>query len=239
MGFFSDLTGKTSANAANALAGRNADQLRSSYGNANNYATTGYDKSMGFYSPYAESGNAANTAYSNALGLNGQAAREKQFNEGYVNDPAGTYRTNATQTAMTNLLRKYNAGGSGVNSGAAMYGVGRLNMERFDRDWGDYLNRLQGMQGQGLQVAGQQAGLTSGYYGGMADRAIGLGNALVSNDTNATMAANNARQQGVNNLLAGAGTIIGAGTRFATGGGFSGGRGTPWVNPDNGLVWGG
>ena len=231
MGLFSSLLGKDSAQAATALGERNRGQLTSSYGQANDYAKQGYDTQMGFYKPYAEYGLSGQTAYANTLGLNGQDARNRQFQEGYVNDPALAYRTQGTQTAMSNLLRKYNAGPSGVNSGAAMYGVGRLNMDRFDQDWGDYRSRLMQLGQQGLGVAGAQAGVAGQYYGGMADRSIGLGNALVSNDTNATMAANNAQQQGINNLLSIGGMIVGGGTRMATGGGFKlsrfGGGGAP------------
>jgi len=240
MAFFSSLLGKDSARAATQLGERNAGQLRSSYGQADSYAKQGYDAQQGYYKPYAEAGNAAHTAYNNTLGLNGQEARDRQFQEGYVNDPALAYRTQGTQTAMQNLLRKYNAGPSGANSGAAMYGAGRLNMENFNRDWGDYQNRLLQLGQQGLNVANAQSGIAGSYYGGMADRSIGLGNALVSNDTNATMAANNARQQGVNNLLkiAGGAAQLAMGrppTSLGSGGG--GGGNSTWFNPDTGQAW--
>lgn len=222
MGFFSSLLGKDSAKAAEALGQRNAGQINTSYDKADTQAKTGFDESMGYYQPYAKAGEAATTAYGNALGLNGQAARDQQFKTGYVDDPARAYRDANAQTQMNALYRKYNAGPSGVNSGATMMASGRLSNELFNTDWNGYLDRLQGQQQQGAQVAGAQAGTATGYYSGAADRSVGRGNALVSNDTQATQAANNARQGGINNLLNIWGTAMGAATRMATGG--AGGR---------------
>ena len=176
---------------------------------------------MGYYQPYAESGKAGQTAYENTLGLHGQQARQQQFQTGYLDDPALAYRDQQTGNQINALMRKYNAGGQGVNSGAAALGVGRIRSENFNNDWGGYQNRLQGLGQQGFQAAGQQAGLTTGYYNGAADRSIARSNALVGNDTQATMAANNARMSGVNNLLSIGGSVLGAGTRLATGGGFN------------------
>lgn len=206
---YNDLSGRTSANSSTNLGVRNAGQINSGYDRADSEARTGYDTSMGFYQPYADSGRRGQTAYENTLGLNGQEARQKQFTEGYTNDPALAYRNQNNQNQMNSMFRKYNAGGQGVNSGAAMLGAGRLATEQFNNDWGGYQNRLMGMGQQGLQVAGQQAGLTTGYYGGNADRAIGRSTALTSNDTQATQAANNARMAGVNNLLTGMGALGG------------------------------
>ena len=215
MGFFGDLLGKSSAKEANRLGQRNAGQINSSYEDANALAKTGYDQSMGYYKPYAESGQRGQTAYENTLGLNGQDARQRQFTEGYSQDPALQYRQQQNQQSMNALYRKYNAGGQGVNSGAAMLGAGRLQNEQFNQDWGRYQNSLQGMGQQGFQAAGQQANLTSGYYNAGADRAVGRGSALVQNDTNATTAASNARQQGVNNMLSIYGTAMGNASKAA------------------------
>lgn len=208
--FFSTFLGNSAANSATALGARNAAQINSSYGTANDQAKQGFDQSMGYYQPYAQSGQAANTAYSNALGLNGAGAQQQQFQSGYLNDPAMAYRNANNALQMSQLQKKYNAGSSGINSGAAMMGSGQLATQQFNNDYGNYLNRLQGMQGQGLGVAQSQAGLTSNYYNSAADRSIGQGNALTSNDTNATMAANNARAGGVNNLLSVGGMAVSA-----------------------------
>lgn len=213
MGFFSSLLGKDSANAAAELGRRNASQISSSYDTAEGQARTGYDKAYAEYDPYAATGTAANKLYADTLGLNGGDARVAAFKTGYVDDPARAYRDANAATQMNALYKKYNAGPAGVNSGAALTAGGRLSNELFNSDWGGYLDRLKEMTGQGAQVAGARAGLTTNYYGGAADRTIGKANALVNNDTQATMAANNARQAGINNLLSIGGTIAGLGTR--------------------------
>ncbi len=213
MSFFKDLMGKSSAKAATQLGQRNASQINAGYDSANTQAQTGYDASMGFLNPFAESGRRGQTAYENTLGLNGAPARQQQFQESYLDDPALAYRTQQTGTDINNLLRKYNAGPQGVNSGAAALGAGRIRAENFNRDWDGTQNRLMGLGQQGLQVAGQQAGLTTGFYDGQAGRSIGRSNALVGNDTQATMAASNARMSGVNNIL----KIAGGAAQLATG----------------------
>lgn len=239
MGFFDSLMGKSSARAAQQLGQRNASQINSGYDRADGLAETGYNRSMDFYEPFAQSGRRGQAAYENTLGLNGADARQQQFQAGYLDDPALAYRDRATGDQINALMRKYNAGGVGVNSGAAALGVGRIRSENFNRDWGDYQNRLMQTGNQGLQVAGQQAGLTTGYYDGAANRAVGRSSALVNNDTQATMAASNARMAGVNNLLSIGGSILGAGTRLATGGafgGFGGGGGGDQGGMSSGMI---
>lgn len=168
--------------------------------------TGGRDAAIGTLDPYMQGGRRGQTAYENTLGLNGAAARQQQFQTGYLDDPALAYRDQQTGTQINNLLRKYNAGPQGVNSGAAALGVGRLRSENFDRDWGDYRNRLmqQGQQGYGAANtaagfqygAGQQLAGVEGNYGQqMASNAINYGNAMAAS-----------RNIGLNNLLNIAGT---------------------------------
>lgn len=238
MGFFDSLFGRSSARAAQQTGQQNAAYINQGADRANDYSRQGFDQSMGFYRPFAESGARGQTAYENTLGLNGAPARQRQFQESYLDDPALAYRDGAVGNQINALLRKYNAGGQGVNSGGAAMGVGRLRQEAFDRDWGGIQNRLQGVGGMGFQAAQGQAGLTSGYYGGMADREMGRANALAQNNTNATMAANNARAAGINNLLSIGGLIGGTAARMLPMPGGPGG-GSGWRNPDTGNPWNG
>lgn len=247
MSFFNDLLGKTSANAAKQLGERNMGRTNSGYDAADSAATTGYNQSMDIYRPYAEGGRRGQTAYENTLGLNGADARQKQFTEGYVNDPALAYRNQNNTNQMNALYRKYNAGPQGVNSGAAMMGAGRLASEQFNNDWGGYQNRLMNMGQQGYNAAGQMANMTTGYYGGVGDRSIGRQNALNGIDQQSTQAQNDARMAGVNNLLkigGGAAQLAmggmgggfgnaGAYAQNALGGGYFN-PGQSWMNPDTG-----
>lgn len=104
------------------------------------------------------------------------------------------------------------------NSGASMLAVQRTAAENAGNNVNNWLARLQGVGQQGVGITGQMIGLDQSYYGGTADRAIGKSNALVSNDTNATIAANNARMSGTNNLLSTIGNIGGTAARAYMGG---------------------
>jgi len=221
MSFFSDLLGKSSAKAATQLGQRNASQINSGYDSANTYAGQGYEASTNRLSPYEQQGQKGFGAYNDALGINGDAARQQQF-QTFQSDPFMQYARQNSGNEVNALFRKYGAQGM-ANSGASGLAVSRAAGERAQGDVNNWMNRLQGLGGQGFQAAGALAGNDQQYYGGMADRAVGRSNALVGNDTNATMAANNARQGGINNLLSIFGTISGAAARAASGSGGGGG----------------
>jgi len=222
MGFFDDLMGKSSAKAATQLGQRNASQINSGYDSANAAAKTGYDTSTGRLSPYEQQGQKGFGAYNDALGINGDAARQSQF-QTFESDPFMQYARQDSGNQVNALFRKYGAQGM-ANSGASGLAVSRAAGERAQGDVNNWLNRLQGLGNQGFQAAGALAGNDNAYYGGMADRAVGRSNALVGNDTQATMASNNARMSGINNLLSIGGGLLGAGARMYSGGGVGGGQ---------------
>lgn len=217
MGFFSSLLGKDSARAAEQLGQRNASQINSGYSSANEFARTGYDTSQGRFEPYAQQGQRGYQAYGDALGLNGGDAQQRQF-QSFESSPFLKYAQQGSGNALNSIFKRYGAQGM-ANSGASGLAVSRAAGERAQGDVNNYLQMLQGAGQQGLGIAGTQAGLDQSYYGGMADREIGRTNALVGNDTNATMAASNARQSGVNNLLNIFGNVAGMGARAYFGGG--------------------
>jgi hypothetical protein len=216
MSFFGSLLGKDSAKAATQLGQRNSEEINAGYGQADQYAGQGYAASQARFQPYAEQGQRGNEAYGNAIGLNGQQAQQGAYQQ-FQNDPFLAYARQNSGNEINSIFKRYGAQGM-ANSGAAGLAVSRAAGERATSDVNSWMNRLMGAGQQGVQIAGQQAGIDQNYYGGMSDRAVGRSNALVGNDTNATMAANNARQAGVNNLLNIFGTISGAASRVATGG---------------------
>ncbi len=210
MGFFNDMLGKTSAKEATQLGTRNAGQINSGYDNANSQSETGYNAAQGRYQPFAAQGQRGSEAYGNALGFNGAGAQQKQFGE-FQSSPFMQYPQPYGANADDAIFRRYGAKGQG-NSGATHLAVVRAAGERAQGDVNNYYSHLQGAAQMGLGIAGQQAGLDSGYYNGMAERSVGRSNALVNNDTQATQAANNARMAGVNNVLTGVSAI--GGTMF-------------------------
>lgn len=238
MSIFGGLFGKSQQRDMSAAYRDSQGQLDAARGTARADITGGRDRGLSYITPYAQSGQRGQTAYENTLGLNGQDARNRQFEEGYVNDPAGAYRAQQAQTQMQNLLRRYNAGPSGVNSGAAMMGAGRLTMDRFDRDWGDYQNRLMQLGQQGQQMAGQAAQMEYGTGNQLADLEMGYGNTSAANRINYGNAMAASRNTGLNNLLAIAGTAArfvnpggagaGGGASASTAGGYAADPRRPW-----------
>lgn len=211
MGFFSDLMGKSSAARAQQLGQRNEARINEGYASADTASRTGYDTAQNRLMPYAQAGQRGYEIYANALGLNGDDARRSAFSS-FEADPFLGFARQNSGNEINNIFRRYNAQGMG-NSGASMLAVSRAAGERAQGDVQNWMNRMMQFGQQGLGVAGQQAGLDTGYYGGVADRAVGRATALSDNDAQATMAANNAQMSGVNNLLNIGGTIAGLGTR--------------------------
>lgn len=225
MGFFNDLLGKSSANAATQLGQRNEARIGQGYAAADTASRTGYDTAQNRLMPYAQGGQRGYETYANALGLNGEPARQQAFSS-FESDPFLAYARQNSGNELNSIFKRYNAQGMG-NSGASMLAVSRAAGERAQGDVQNWMNRMMQMGQQGQGIAGQQAGLDTGYYGGVADRAVGQATALSNNDTQATMAANNARMAGVNNILGLVGTAAGMGSRWAFGPSTSGGRDVP------------
>lgn len=198
--------GKDQRNDLNAGYRESQARLDQGYADARGSLTTGRDNALAYLNPYIQGGQRGQTAYENTLGLNGGAARQQQFQEGYLDDPALAYRNQNNTNQMNALLRKYNAGPSGVNSGAAMMGAGRLATEQFNNDWGGYQNRLMQLGQQGGQYAGQGAQITYGAGKDLADTATGYANTSAANRINIANATAASRNTGINNLLALSGT---------------------------------
>lgn len=183
MGFFSSFTGSDQRKDINRAYGESkgmVDQgydaargnLASGYGTANQAygqartdVGTGYKnalaalgagtgKAAAAYQPYAAAGQSANALYGNALGLNGQAAQQT-FMQNYQADP---FRDANAKFATDALMQTLNARGLS-GSGAAAAAVAQENLRRGSEDYNNYLNRLSGVQGQGLQTANALAGL--------------------------------------------------------------------------------
>ena len=206
MGFFKSLFGKDQQK-----------DIQRGYADSQNMLAKGRTSALGeigggltnarsVLQPFMQSGQRGQTAYENALGFNGQEARDQQFETGYQNDPALAYRNQNNANVMNALLRRYNAGPQGINSGGAVLGAGRLATEQFNNDWNGYLNRLGAMGQQGQQLAQFGAGLEYGAGKDRADIETGYGNTSAGNRINMANAMASSRNIGINNLLAIGGT---------------------------------
>lgn len=203
MSFFNDLMGKSASNSAKETGQKNDAYIDSGFDSANAYATQGYGSAQGRYSPYAAQGQAGWNMYGNAMGLNGNAARQEAFGN-FQSDPFTQYARQDSGNQLNSLFRRYGSQGM-ANSGAAGLAVSRAAGERAQSDVNNWLNRMQGIGGQGLGIAQQQAGLDMTHANAMGGYATGRAGAHVQNNTAMMQAMMKAKAGGINNLLSGAG----------------------------------
>lgn len=144
----------TGYNTAEGAYGQARSDIGGGYGNALTALNRGTSQAVSAFQPYSQSGQSANTMYGNALGLNGAAAQQT-FMRNYQADP---FRDANNQFATNALMQQMNARGMS-GSGVAAAAVAQESLRRGSQDYNAYLDRLLGMQGQGMQTANALAGL--------------------------------------------------------------------------------
>lgn len=224
--------------ATGALDGARGD-INTGYGRAQQALRGGVGKAAAQYRPYQQTGNRANALYSNALGING-AANQQAFMRRYQgSDP---FRDSNADFASNALMRQFNARGMS-GSGVAAQAVARENLRRGSQDYENYLNRLAGLQQQGMGVAqnmaslygnqgqqlaqlgyqsgqdlaniqGKRAAMDYGYGQDQAGLDTDLANTKAGNRVNLGNALANSRGILGNNLM----SLLGVGTQAASGG---------------------
>lgn len=225
MGFWDSLTGKSASDAANAAAADTYAKQQAATKSLTAYGDTlpgQYNQISQAYSPYVNAGSGALSQLLNGLGLNG-AQGSANFAQGYQNLPGYQEGLNTGTTAAQRALNAGNAG----QSGGALKALYRFGSDYENQRSGDYLTRLMGLQGQGLQATGAQVGtqaqgigantgIRQSAYGGDMNSAGTIGQGMV--------AGAQAEQQGATNLarlgLSAAGMAAG-GLRGGLGGGVS------------------
>lgn len=195
MSLWGTFTGKTQKNAINSAANAAQgyyNQGRSDLGNQ-------YSTAQGRYGSYADGGNRANALYGNYMGINGRGAQQGAFDD-YVESP---YADAMRQNAERSTARTFNARGMG-SSGSEMNALYRRNADLYQQNFDGYLNRLGQMQGQGLQVANQQANLDMGYGNALA----GIGNNQAGTELQRGSALANAASILPQNLISLGGALL-------------------------------
>lgn len=157
--------------------------------------------------PFAAQGQEANNLYGNAIGLGSDADRTAA-QERYFSDPALQGVLGQQSNAM---LRQFNANGNGTGGGKLALAGTRVGLEQY----GNWLNRIQGLGSQGAQIAGQRADLRTNYGNNRADLDWNYAGSRAGAYTNAMNARAQASSQSVNNLLNIAGTAAKAYTAFS------------------------
>jgi hypothetical protein len=217
MGIWDDLTGKSSSDASNRAAQDTYRKQRKAgkelRGFGDDYANQ-YRGLADLFQPWATAGKDALNMYRSGMGLGGDGA---DFTAAYRGLPG--YQS-GLQTGQDAAIASANAGGR-LNSGATMKALQRYGSDYEDQRVGDYLGRLMGLSNVGQQATGQMVATTGqGLQGQLATRTSAYGGDMNAAGTigQGMVAGEQAKQQGMTNLMSTAAYLGGA----ALGGGMGG-----------------
>lgn len=202
MGFWQDLIGQTSADTSNqAAADTYAKQQQATAGmrGAGQQFATNISGLAPAYDPYINAGKDALTRLMGGLGLGGEGGAA-DFTAAYHALPG--YQS-GLDTGTQAALRGINASGMS-QSGGALKALQRYGSDYENQRSGDYLNRLAGLQGQGLQATGARTGLLGqGQLGLLGANISSYGGDLNSAGTigQGMVAGAQAKQKGLESLL--------------------------------------
>ncbi|WP_375450614.1 hypothetical protein [uncultured Devosia sp.] len=109
--------------------------------------TRQYDEGVARQQPWLESGMRANDAFMGELGLS-DAARNGTFQSGFRETPGYAFQVAEGEKGVT-----HNMAALGMkNSGASLKALTRFRQGLADQTYGDYMNRVAGVAGQGQAV---------------------------------------------------------------------------------------
>jgi hypothetical protein len=229
MGFLSSLTGGDIGKATTKALKQNKGLITGFQNTGNSIINTGEEKSqgaldsaIGAYQPWVDTGKTANTMYSNSLGLNGASGNEAATGA-YQTSPGYDFQLQQGEQAAQ---RGASAAGM-LNSGNTLTALTEYGQGLANKDYGSWLDRLNGVSGQGLQAAGGQAagyGAEANLYQGTAGDRLGLESGVTqgligNNNDLAKVKEQQAQQKGsfFGSLLSGG---LSLGTKALTGGLF-------------------
>lgn len=204
MGLLDTLLGKTGKKVAKETLEYNQGQANAGYDASKNYLSQGYSSAQGRLDPYSAQGRQAGTTYTNMLGLNGAGAQSAATAAYQGSNP---YLA-ATMDSQTKALDRRAAATGQYGSGLNALAKARVVDETANRDYQDYMARLQGLMAQGYTADQALAALDSGHAAGMVGVEGNYRNAL-------TGAQNQYAKDYVAADTAGLQNIISAGTAAA------------------------
>jgi len=140
----------------------------------------GRDAGLAAYEPYAAAGAAGSAMYTNALGLNGAGGNATAVNA-FQTGPGYDFEMDQGMQA----LQRLNASKGRLDSGNTMIDAMGFAGGLANREYGNWLTRLQGQQELGANVAGAQAGLYAGTGEALSGNYMNTGGALSGNATQA------------------------------------------------------
>lgn len=209
MGFIQDLTGKSAANASKAAAADTYAKQQAAIAKLLGYGDE-YKSSMddlsGAYDPFVKTGYASNDALNRLIA-----------------DPSSVRSLPGYQFAQDEGVQALDRGAASrgmLNSGRGSKDLLRFGTGLADSTYGNQLQRLMGLNQQGMAATGQQvATQATGLQGQLGARTSAYGGDMTSSGTigQGDIAAANARAAGSQNLLNAGMNGIGK----LAGGGFS------------------
>jgi len=209
MGFWQDLTGESAADASRAAAADTYGKQRTAINDLITYGGQYADKFNNLsdaYSPYVETGKTANTALARLLA-----------------DPSSVRSLPVYQFAQGEGVQALDRGAASrgmLNSGRSSKDLLRFGTGLADQTYGNQLQRLMGLNQQGMAATGAQVGTqATGLQGELGTRQSAYGGAMKSADTIGLgdIAATNARASGSQNLLNTGANIVGKLMSFGMG----------------------
>lgn len=229
MSFLSSLTGGDIGKATTKALKDNRNLITGFQTTGNSIIDTGEGKSatalnsaISAYQPWAKIGGEALGTYSDALGLNG-AEGNARATGAFQTGPGYEF---ALDQGTKAALRGASAAGM-LSSGNTLDELTKVGQGYANQEYGSWLDRLNGLQGEGLQAASGQAagfGNLADLYQGTADDRLGLESGITqgligNNNDMAKVKEQQAQAKGsfFGNLLSGG---ISLGTKAMTGGLF-------------------
>lgn len=220
MSFLGDLFGTDAGDPAIKAAQKNKDiiyGLNNEAGGQINQGLADSKAALGSasaaYDPYAKAGTEALGSYSDALGLNGADGNARAVSQ-FQSDPGYKFQV---QQGEQGAERAASAGGL-LASGNTLEALSSLNQNLANQGYSSYLDRLSGLQGEGLTAASGQAGV-SGKLSDLYQSNVDQNTNLDSQVAQGLMAQNNGIAGGKSADSAGIGAIggqlISAGTKVA------------------------
>lgn len=179
MGFFSDILGKTGARAAREAADAQARQ----YASGIKQIQAGTDEAQGYLAAYAPGLQSASEEYQSRLMGGGNFQPSVGFNP--------------LMSHYMNMVNQGRISGGGYRSGKTELAGQEVFQRGLLEDYWRQMGALQGLHGQGLSLAGNQAGIAQRGAGAVASGMQGIGDIQASG----IVGAANARTAGSNNLL--------------------------------------
>lgn len=145
-----------------------------------------YGNAQGYLNPFVTTGQGANSSLASLFGLNGQPANYSSF----YNSPNYQFALQQGQNATQNLAAKTGT----LQSGAGLQSLENFGQGLASQQYGNYVNQLMGLSGQGVQAGSALAGTGSNMANTIGNTTMAQGQAQAAGTVGSANAWNSAIQ---------------------------------------------